>query len=133
MPDNTRLDIDVAGYIVNPADWSEALASSLAADEALELTDAHWQVLCFMRDYWQLNRVAPDVRHVTRHLVEKHGFNKKLQNSSFSACSLTDTSGRPARSPACSDHAPGAPAEQYMRRNKNRTQFCSKQKCNRFN
>lgn len=77
MLDNTRLDIDVEGYVVNPADWSEALASSLAADEGLELTDAHWQVLRFMRDYWQLNRVAPDVRHVTRHLAEKHGFNKK--------------------------------------------------------
>ncbi|MDT8383466.1 MAG: TusE/DsrC/DsvC family sulfur relay protein [Gammaproteobacteria bacterium] len=68
---------DNEGYIVNPDDWNENLARKLAAEEQLELTDEYWPILCFMRNYWQEHTVAPDVRHVIKHLVEIHGFDKK--------------------------------------------------------
>lgn len=68
---------DNEGYVVDPRDWSESLARELAAEENLELTEEHWPIICFMRQYWDEHTVAPDVRHVIKHLVEKHGFNKK--------------------------------------------------------
>lgn len=72
-----KTERDPEGYVIDPEDWDEELARQLAAEEGLELTDAYWPVLRFMREYWQQHKVAPDVRHVTRQLVEKHGYDKK--------------------------------------------------------
>lgn len=77
MHSNTHYARDVEGYIVDPEDWNENVARHLAAEEYLELTDQHWLVLRFMQDYWHLNKVAPDVRHVTRYLTDTLGINKK--------------------------------------------------------
>ncbi len=77
MHSNTQFAHDVEGYMVDPDDWNEDLARLLAATESLELTEAHWPVLCFMHEYWQENKVAPDVRHVTAYLVAAHGYDKK--------------------------------------------------------
>lgn len=74
---DAQTERDPEGYVVDPEDWDEELARQLAAEEGLELTDAYWPVLRFMREYWQQHKVAPDVRHVTRQLVEKHGYDKK--------------------------------------------------------
>ena len=77
MRSNTQYLRDVEGYIVDPDDWDEDLARTLAAEEGLELTEEYWPVLCFMRQYWQEHKVAPDVRHVVKHLAEAQGHDKK--------------------------------------------------------
>ena len=76
---------DKEGYIVHPEDWDINLARKLAEEEDLELSENHWSVLCFMRDYWQEHKVAPDVRHVTKHLATARGVDKKeAKNQLFS-------------------------------------------------
>jgi tRNA 2-thiouridine synthesizing protein E len=69
---------DVEGYLLNPEDWDEAVAGTLAAEEGIELDKNIWPVLHFMRDYWLENRVAPDVRHVVDFLVKQYGMEKKV-------------------------------------------------------
>lgn len=68
---------DNEGYLVNPEDWDENLAGQLAVEEQLRLTEAYWPILHFMRDYWSLHRIAPDVRHVVSWLAEHQGIDKK--------------------------------------------------------
>jgi len=68
---------DAEGYVVNPEDWNEALARAIAAEEGLELTAEYWPVLQFMRDFWLEHKVAPDIRHVMKHLVEVLAVEKK--------------------------------------------------------
>lgn len=65
--------IDEEGYLVDPSDWNEKLARILAQQENIELGDAHWVVINFMRDFYQEHQVIPDVRFVTRHLAEFYG------------------------------------------------------------
>ena len=77
MHQNTQTVRDIEGYVVNPEDWNEHLARELAAEEGLELTDEYWPALQFMRQYWEENRIAPDVRHVIKHLAEIQGCDKK--------------------------------------------------------
>jgi len=77
MLNNTELTRDVEGYLIDPEDWNESLAQDLAEEERVELTQAHWPILRFMRDYWLEHKVAPDVRHVTKYLVEQQGMEKK--------------------------------------------------------
>jgi TusE/DsrC/DsvC family sulfur relay protein len=67
------LRTDTEGYLTEPADWTEAVAEELARRENLELTDEHWTVLRFMRAYLEDRRIAPDARHVIKHLSETHG------------------------------------------------------------
>ena len=78
MHSTTQAVRDTEGYIINPEDWSENLAEELAAEEDLKLSAQYWPIICFMRKYWEHHKVAPDVRHVIKHLVEDHGFDKKL-------------------------------------------------------
>ncbi|MCX7156494.1 MAG: TusE/DsrC/DsvC family sulfur relay protein [Rhodocyclales bacterium] len=64
---------DDEGYLIDPAEWSEDLAQVLASKENIELTDAHWDALRFMRDFYQEHQVIPDVRFVARHLAARFG------------------------------------------------------------
>ncbi len=77
MDTEIQVERDIEGYLVDPDDWSEDLARKLAAAEGLELTDAYWEIIRFMRDYWREHKVIPDVRHVVAFLVDTHGYDKK--------------------------------------------------------
>lgn len=68
---------DAEGYLIDPQQWDESVARLLAADEGIELDPNYWVILRFMRDYWSVQRVAPDVRHVVEFLVKERGFDKK--------------------------------------------------------
>lgn len=58
---------DAEGYLVNPADWSEAFAKSQAAIEGLELTGEHWEVIRFLRQYFADHGHQASVRDMIRH------------------------------------------------------------------
>ena len=77
MSNEFQIPRDPEGYLVDPMDWDESIACKLATEEGIELEEAHWPVLRFMRDQWTKNRIAPDVRHVMEFLVGEHGFDKK--------------------------------------------------------
>lgn len=64
---------DVEGYLVEPQDWNEEVAAELARLEGIQLTEAHWDAIHFMREYYAEHQVASDVRHVMKHLAQKHG------------------------------------------------------------
>ncbi len=71
MPEPLRLDAE--GYLVDPADWNEAVAEELAAREGIQLTEEHWSAIRFMRSWLDERQVAPDVRHVIKHLSQTFG------------------------------------------------------------
>jgi len=69
------LDIrtDEEGYLVDPGDWTEAVAEALAEREGVPLTDLHWRVLRFMREFHDEHQVAADARFVIRFLADQCG------------------------------------------------------------
>lgn len=77
------LAVDDEGYLVDPADWSEEVARTLAGQEGLVLTDAHWAVIRFMRQYYDEHQIAPDARHVMKHLVAYRGDEGPGRNDLF--------------------------------------------------
>jgi len=68
---------DPEGYLIDPVDWDESIACKLAAEEGIELNEAHWPVLRYMREQWTKNRIAPDVRHVMDFVASEQGLDKK--------------------------------------------------------
>ncbi len=63
-----NVTLDEEGYLVEPNEWTEDIATYLAQTEKIELTDTHWGVIRFMRDYYADHQVAPDARFVIRFL-----------------------------------------------------------------
>ena len=64
---------DEEGYLLDPLDWSEAYAHAVAAKEHIELSEDHWDVIRFMRDFYQERQVAADARFVIKHLSRRFG------------------------------------------------------------
>ena len=75
------MDIKVArdneGYLVDPDEWDEEVATELAREEDITLNEQHWSVLRIMREYYGEHQVAPDIRHVAKSLGNELGCDKK--------------------------------------------------------
>lgn len=59
---------DAEGYLIDPAEWNEAFADAVARNEGIVLTDEHWKVIRFMRQWLEDHGVAADARHVMKFL-----------------------------------------------------------------
>ncbi|WP_296492640.1 cobyrinate a,c-diamide synthase [Rhodoferax sp.] len=64
---------DVEGYLKNLEDWSEDFARAQAESEDLTLTAAHWQVIYFLRAYFEEHRVQAQVRAMIPHFARLWG------------------------------------------------------------
>ncbi len=73
---------DSEGYLVNLDDWSEGFVRAQARHEGLELTDETWEVIRFLRDFYEEHRLQANVREIIRHFREvwgpEHGSNHHL-------------------------------------------------------
>lgn len=62
------------GYLVNLTDWSEEIATEIAKQEGIELTDKHWDLLNYLRDeYINNNGHQPNNREINKHLSKVWG------------------------------------------------------------
>lgn len=77
------MQLDDEGYLVDPADWNEQVAEALARQEGIVLSEEHWAVIRFMREYYEQRHIAPDARHVMKHLAEVKGPDKAERNDLF--------------------------------------------------
>ncbi len=63
---------DAEGYLVEPTEWNEAVATALAREQDIELDDDHWDAIRFMRQYYDKHQVAADARHVIKHMERRY-------------------------------------------------------------
>lgn len=67
---------DEYGYLKNLDEWSEALAVEIARKEGLELSEAHWEIVWFVRDFYQEYKTSPAIRMLVKALAQKFGEEK---------------------------------------------------------
>ena len=67
------LETDEEGYLANLNDWEPEVANVMAALENQPLTDAHWEVINFLREYYDEYQIAPAVRVLTKAIGKKLG------------------------------------------------------------
>jgi len=70
------IPLDEEGYLVNLSDWSKEAAEILANQDNLKLSDNHWEVITFLRDYYDEYQIAPAVRVLTKAISKKLGPDK---------------------------------------------------------
>ncbi|UTV98501.1 TusE/DsrC/DsvC family sulfur relay protein [Marinomonas rhizomae] len=75
MTDNAVV-LDEEGYLLNLQDWTPELASQLAKDVDVELTDAHWEIIHLLRDFYNEFEVSPAMRPLVKAVSKKLGAEK---------------------------------------------------------
>ena len=56
------VECDEEGYITNLSDWTKELAEVIAKNEDLEMDADRWEVVNFLREYYDEYQIAPAVR-----------------------------------------------------------------------
>ncbi|MCV9877749.1 sulfurtransferase TusE [Brenneria izbisi] len=67
---------DAQGYLMDSADWNETLALRLAEQESIQLTDAHWEVVRFVRAFYLEFNTSPAIRMLVKAMAQKYGEEK---------------------------------------------------------
>ena len=70
------LETDEEGYLADLNQWEPAVADIMAQLDDTALTDAHWEVINFLREYYEEYQIAPAVRVLTKAIGKKLGPDK---------------------------------------------------------
>ena len=66
-------ETDNEGYLLDPADWNEDIALAIAKAENIHMTEPHWEIVHFVRDYFEFHQCVPENRTLLKTLRERHG------------------------------------------------------------
>ncbi len=69
-------ETDEEGYLTNLNDWNEEVGAVLAQTENVTMTEQHWEVIHFLREYYDEFQIAPAVRVLTKAIGKKLGAEK---------------------------------------------------------
>lgn len=69
--DNEELETDDQGYLTEPR-FDDEVVKTIAAAEGIELTEAHWEVINFMRDQYKEHGHTPNFRNMLKGFSEIH-------------------------------------------------------------
>jgi dissimilatory sulfite reductase related protein len=71
---SVSIAVDEDGFMENPEIWSQEVATALATTEGVDsLTDEHWKLVNYLRNYYLQFGVAPMIRK----LCKETGFDLK--------------------------------------------------------
>jgi len=71
-----RIVTDKEGFLVDAHQWEPTVAEAMADIDGVVLTEPHWEVIRFLRDYYQEYQIAPDLRTLTKVLGRSLGTDK---------------------------------------------------------
>ena len=74
--DGAVVEADEEGYIQDISLWTRELAELIARAENIEMTGDHWEVVNFLRDYYEEYQIAPAVRILTKAIKRSLGPDK---------------------------------------------------------
>lgn len=64
------------GFLRHQNDWNEAVAQQLALQNGIRLTEAHWEIIQFIRSYYQHYQHLPNTRMFTKAIAKTLGEDK---------------------------------------------------------
>ena len=69
-------ETDEEGYLANITEWEPGVAEVMSKQDDLELTSEHWEIINFLREYYEEYQIAPAVRVLTKAVAKKMGKDK---------------------------------------------------------
>lgn len=74
--DGKTYEVDEEGYLLDWNEWVEGMAPVMAKQDGLELTEAHWDVIKFLREYFEKYQIAPMIKILTKEIAKTYGKEK---------------------------------------------------------
>lgn len=71
-----EIELDKEGYLRNLDDWSPAVAEQLASAEGIELSEAHWEVIRLLQDFYREFELSPAMRPLVKYVGQQLGADK---------------------------------------------------------
>lgn len=76
MVDGSLPELTDQGFLVKLTDWDEGVARRLAEINHIELSDEHWEIILFIREYYLLYKHLPNARVFTKAVFKQFGESK---------------------------------------------------------
>ncbi|MEI7868236.1 MAG: TusE/DsrC/DsvC family sulfur relay protein [Candidatus Methylumidiphilus sp.] len=70
------LELTDSGFLVTASDWDETIALALADRSQIKLTEAHWEIIHFIRDYHCKYQHLPNARMFVKAVQKQFGEEK---------------------------------------------------------
>lgn len=64
---------DEEGYLTDIAQWNKDLADVIAKAESIDMSPEHWEVVNFLREYYEEYQIAPAIRILVKEMKKKFG------------------------------------------------------------
>ena len=61
-----KVAVNEEGYLLNPDDWTPEIAEAFAKEMGIELTDRHWEIVNFVRQYYKEHGKSPTLRQISK-------------------------------------------------------------------
>ncbi len=74
--DSVLLETTDQGFLKNTDDWNEAVAKALAELNAICLTEQHWEIILYIRQYYLQYKHLPNARVFTKAIAKEFGEEK---------------------------------------------------------
>ncbi|MBE2893832.1 TusE/DsrC/DsvC family sulfur relay protein [Spirabiliibacterium falconis] len=71
-----ELATDKEGYLRDASQWNAEVAQVIAEKEGIVLNEAHWEVIYFVRDFYQEYGTSPAIRMLVKAMAAKFGAEK---------------------------------------------------------
>ncbi|RYG18494.1 MAG: TusE/DsrC/DsvC family sulfur relay protein [Chitinophagaceae bacterium] len=70
------VSLDKEGFLKNLSDWNKDVATQIALQEKIQLTDKHWEIINLLREFYQTFEVSPSMRAFTKYVNQRLGQEK---------------------------------------------------------
>jgi tRNA 2-thiouridine synthesizing protein E len=82
MTDNPMPERNNEGFLEDAAQWNPGVADVIAAEDNIQLSDNHWEIIKFLRDFYQQYEVSPPSNRLFVKAV-KERFGEEKGNSIY--------------------------------------------------
>lgn len=79
MPPETNeqfIELDKEGFLIHLDDWNENVADFIAKKDEINLTEAHWEIIYLVRDFYQTFQISPSMRALVKRTGQVLGAEK---------------------------------------------------------
>ncbi|MCL4542581.1 MAG: TusE/DsrC/DsvC family sulfur relay protein [Deltaproteobacteria bacterium] len=77
------IETDDEGYLQVLDDWNKEIAGYLAKDEGITLTEKHWKLIEWVRDYFFKFQVAPAIKSLIKEVEKLENLSDKKEANKF--------------------------------------------------
>jgi len=74
--DGREIPLDKEGFLRNLEDWSPQAAEALAAQEGIQLTPDHWEVIRLLQAFYREFELSPAMRPLVKYVGQHLGPDK---------------------------------------------------------